>query len=100
MKIQIETKIPTERDFRKLNWTVREAKKFEMVEAAKMSLILHSLPDEPRGLVAIEIGASTTPEHLHVEPIITVLRRLGWISQDCSIVLRTTDAHGLVEITL
>lgn len=100
MKIQINTKVPTDREFRKLDWPIREAKRFEMIEASRKALIMEDLPEEPVKMVALEIGSKTNVERLFIRPIIEVLRSDGFIADDCSIVLRTTDAYGLVEITL
>jgi hypothetical protein len=96
MKIKVEIKVPSQRDYKRMIWELREAVKFAMIEATRKELLLaEEKPNDPKPAVAICVGGRTLPENLHLSPILWVLRHDGWISDGCSITLTPTELEGV-----
>jgi hypothetical protein len=95
-KIKIETKVPTEREFKRLHWTLRETKKFEMVEATRTALLNMPKPENGLSEVVIEVGGGANPENYFLAPVFSVLRSGGWIADDTAVVLKRGKLNGII----
>lgn len=95
LKVKVEIKVPSQRDYKRMIWELREAVKFAMIEATRKELLLSEKPAEAQQSVTIEIGGRAFPENCHISPIIWVLRRDGWISDRSAITLVPAEAEGV-----
>lgn len=87
LTVTINTNVPTNREFRRMHWSLREAKRYEMLEAIKAALLLEKRPDVPFEGVRIETSSRALPEHYYLDPLFSVLRAGSWISNGASITL-------------
>ncbi len=99
MQIKIDLKVPSQREHKKLHWQLREAKKFQMIEAVKQVMILQDQHRRYPNLL-LQIGGSIKPEHCYIAPILAALRTTGWLEEDCTITLRVDPAFKGLLICL
>lgn len=95
MKIKVDIKVPSQRDYKRMIWELREAMKFAMIEATRRELLLNEKPEEPSETVAIGIGGRVLPENCHISPVIWVLRKDGYITDNCAITLVPVEMDGV-----
>lgn len=96
--IKINLRLPSNREYKALPWELREAKKFEIIKMTKDCLIEYPLPAEPKASVSIMVGSKALPENIHISPMVSVLRRLGWIADNSTIKIRTIDTPDCVSL--
>ncbi len=95
LKIKVEIKVPSQRDYKRMIWELREAVKFAMIEAVRKELLLAEKPEHSQKAVTIEIGGKVLPENCHISPIVWVLRRDGWISDRSGITIIPGEYEGV-----
>jgi hypothetical protein len=100
MNIKIDIKIPSQREYRKMHWGLREAKKFEMTKMIKDTLILHNQPAQRATNIMLIIGGVVLPEHCYISPLMATLRSTGWVSDDCMISIQSDKQLKGVTVCL
>jgi hypothetical protein len=95
LKIKVEIKVPSQRDYKRMIWELREAVKFSMIEAVRKELLISDKPEQSQNAVTIEIGGKVLPENCHISPIVWVLRRDGWISELAAITITPGQYDGV-----
>lgn len=95
MQVQVDIKIPSQREYKKMHWGLRETKKFEMVEATKQALILRDQLKKTSKLL-LEVGGTIMPEHCYISPIVGVLRSTGWLEEGYTVeVMVSKNVKGI-----
>ncbi len=94
-QIKIDIEVATQKEHRRLNWAIRSARKTTMTDAVRDALMA-SLA-RPEEAIAVEIGirAGTFPESAYIAPIVSFLRRGGWIRQDAAIIITPATRRGI-----
>lgn len=90
-QIEIKTKIPTHREYKGLPWQLRDVKKFEMAQATKDAMLLQDKLAQVADRLVLEVGGTAFAENYYVIPVIGVLRKGGWISQDCVVTIQSNE---------
>lgn len=99
MQVTVDVKIPSQREYKKMHWGMREAKKFELVEATKKALIIEDQP-ERFSTVLLVIGGTIFPEHCYISPIMAALRTTGWLTEECVISIQVSRKQKGILICL
>lgn len=84
LRVRIDLKVPSQREHRRLHWTLRDTKKFQMIQAVKETMILQDQPGE-FGILHLIIGGTIQPENYLITPIVAALRTTGWLKEDCTV---------------
>jgi hypothetical protein len=94
--IVIKTKVLTKREYSRLKWRLRAAKKFELTEATKAALLSIKKPLRGMSVVTIEVGCGAYPENCFLDPVFSVLRSSGWIADDATVILKNGGVNGIM----
>lgn len=96
LEVKIDLKVPSQREYKKMHWGMREAKKFQMVNAIKETMILMDQKERYKSVLLV-VGGTIAPEHCYISPIIGALRTTGWLDLDCVVAVRTSrETDGLM----
>lgn len=98
MKLEIKTKIYTNRAQKSLPYGERIIAREEVGSAIKKALRIEQKPDVPSVEVVIYYGGDFLPEHLWLSPLFGELRK-GWISDNCAVMIKQKNIFGF-EIQL
>lgn len=98
--IKIDIKVPSKREYDRLLWTLREAKKFQMVQSVKDAMLLEDTILRGAEQLLLEIGGRHYPENCYIQPIVSTLRQGGWIKDECVVVLRSNKELEGITISI
>ena len=92
--------IPTQKGFFRLSWSLRDAVYAHIKKSVHDALNTSEKKPVSSQTLGIEIGGSRLPEEYHIRPILDAVRTGYWVSDDCSITVRTNKAMRGVNISL
>lgn len=88
------------REYERMPWELRSAVKFASTELFREKMRECERRDREAAIVVISSGTNHQPENWFLAPILSVLRRGGWVGDESRLLLFRSSERDSTEITL